>query len=183
MVYNLEAPKSNSALETKEPIPRRRMTGLYSPSWPYRMEHMRMARPFAAIPNPSQPITAQKQPRKKQETIQLTNYEQINRRILLLHPPPRSQRNPRPPTAHLALRHLLLQTDRREYSPLPAARCDEVDGAKGRRRRDGYAAECWAVEGEIVRCDVSVVCAAVCYYCGCDCSCDCGWGYLDDERG
>lgn len=120
----------NYALETREPIPQQRMTGLYCHSWHYPTERMR------TINHPI-PLHKPRIQKKKKNAIQLTHpllNLQINRRILLLHSPSRRDTHR---TRNLALRYRLLQTDRFEYPPLQTPRCDKVDGAKGRCRRHG----------------------------------------------
>lgn len=84
---------------------------------------------------------------------------QIYRGVLVLYAPPESNSHR---ARYVAIRHLVLQTDRLESSNQSLAGSNEVDGAEGSRGRHGQSAGCRAIKGEVVRRYFGLVCAAVC---------------------
>lgn len=141
----------NYASVTMEETRPRRTTGPCCHLWPYRTERICTTRAGfpSLIPYPRTKCSF--------ELIRIAH--QVYRGVLLFHGPPEGDCDT---TCHLPVRHLMLSTNRLQYSPLPTAGRYKVNGAESSGGDNGQSPEAGATEGEAVNRYVGMVCATVC---------------------
>jgi hypothetical protein len=124
-----------------ELIPRKRMTGTFSPSWRYLTVHTRGHRSFLC---PYSLLTAR----------------QGNGRVLLFYTPAKGYRHL---ASDITIRNIIHEADICREAEEQVSRCDKIYGAKSSDRYNSTTTTSRPIEGKAVSGDRGVVCTRVGY--------------------